>query len=107
MCVLSIKVLIRKSGNLFNDIYIYNSRLSRTKNSEMVLDAFFLNTQYYKVWIKGKCSKPGKAVAPSPTPRCSYCHFLYGQSTNYIYIHIYMEREGWIFKSWLVSWLIG
>ena len=30
----------------------------------MVLDASLLNTQYYKVQIKGKWSNPGKKVAP-------------------------------------------
>ena len=42
-----------------------------SKTQKMVLDAFFLNTQHYKVWIKGKSSNPGKGVAPSPTPWCS------------------------------------
>ena len=32
----------------------FNPRLSHTKNSEMVLDATLLNTQHYKVEIKGK-----------------------------------------------------
>ena len=31
----------------------------------MVLDTPLLNTQHYKVRIKGKCSYPGKGVAPS------------------------------------------
>ena len=30
-----------------------------------------LNTQYHKVWIKGKWNNPGKGVATSSTPRCS------------------------------------
>ena len=37
----------------------------------MVLDDSLLNTQQYKVRIKGKVGNPGKGVAPSPTPRCS------------------------------------
>ena len=37
----------------------------------MVLDATLLNTQQYKVRIKGKVSNPGKWVLPSLTPRCS------------------------------------
>ena len=36
---------------------------------KMALDASLLNTQHYKVRIKGKWSNPGKGVAPSPTPR--------------------------------------
>ena len=34
----------------------------------MVLDIPLLNTQDYKVQIKGKWSNPGKGVALSPTP---------------------------------------
>ena len=34
---------------------------------KIVLDASLLNTQHYKVWIKGKWSNPGKQVASSPT----------------------------------------
>ena len=41
------------------------------KTKKMVLDAALLNTQHYKVRIKGKWSNPGKLVASSPTPRCS------------------------------------
>ena len=32
-----------------------------------VLDAPLLNTQHYKVWMKGKWSNLGKGVAPSHT----------------------------------------
>ena len=35
------------------------------KTQKMVLDATLLNTQHYKVW-----RKPGKGVAPFPTPHC-------------------------------------
>ena len=37
------------------------------KTQKMVLDATLLNTQYYKVRIKGKWSNPGNRVVPSPT----------------------------------------
>ena len=50
-------LMARKTG--------FNSRLSHTKDSIMVLDASLLNTQHYKVWIKDKCCNPGKGVAPS------------------------------------------
>ena len=40
------------------------------KTQKMVLDASLLNTQQYKVGIKGKVEQPRKGVAP-PTPRCS------------------------------------
>ena len=35
------------------------------KTQKMVLDASFLNTQNYMVWIKGKWNNPGKGVMPS------------------------------------------
>ena len=38
------------------------------KTLKMVLDTSLLNTQQYKVRIKGN---PVKGVVPSPTPRCS------------------------------------
>ena len=37
----------------------------------MVLDASLLNTQLYKVRIKGKVEQSWEGVAPSPTPWCS------------------------------------
>ena len=36
----------------------------------MVFDSTLLNTQHYKVTIKGMWNNPGKGVASSPTPRC-------------------------------------
>ena len=41
------------------------------KTQKMVLDASLLNTQHYKVWIKGKVEQSWEGVAPSPTPWCS------------------------------------
>ena len=41
------------------------------KTQKMVLDASLLNTQNYKVWIKGKWNNLKKGVAPSPTLWCS------------------------------------
>ena len=37
----------------------------------MVLDASLLNTQHYKVRIKGNVKQSREGVAPSPTPWCS------------------------------------
>ena len=37
----------------------------------MVLDASLLNTQHYKVRIKGKVEQSREGIAPSPTPWCS------------------------------------
>ena len=41
------------------------------KTLKMVLDASLLNTQHYKVRIKGKVEKSRKGVAPTPIPWCS------------------------------------
>ena len=41
------------------------------KTQKMVLDASLLNTQHYKVRIKGKVKQSREGVAPSPTPWCS------------------------------------
>ena len=41
------------------------------KTQKMVLDASLLNTQYYKVRIKGKVEQSREEIALSPTPWCS------------------------------------
>ena len=41
------------------------------KTQKMVLDASLLNTQHYKVRIKGKVQPSREGVAPSPTSWCS------------------------------------
>ena len=41
------------------------------KTQKMVLDTSLLNTQHYKVQIKGKVEPSREGVAPSPTPWCS------------------------------------
>ena len=41
------------------------------KTQKMVLNASLLNTQHYKVRIKGKVEQSREGVAPSPTPWCS------------------------------------
>ena len=41
------------------------------KTQKMVLDTSLLNTQHYKVRIKGKVEQSWEGVAPSPTPWCS------------------------------------
>ena len=44
------------------------------KTQKMVLDVSLLNTEHYKVRIKGKQSNLQRGVAPSPAPPCSsYC----------------------------------
>ena len=42
------------------------------KTQKMVLDASLLNTQHYKVRIKGKVEQSREGVAPSPTHCSSY-----------------------------------
>ena len=69
----------------------------------MVLDASLLNTQHYKVRIKGKVEQCREGVAPSPTPWCSSYRkgslrvtLDYGRQLYlliYIYIYILRERE--------------
>ena len=69
----------------------------------MLLDAFLLNTQHYKVRIKNKWRNPGKGIAPSPTRR--YCSYWKGslQVTldngwpTCIYIYIYIL--GWVINN--------
>ena len=41
------------------------------KTKKMVLDATLLNTQRYKVGIKGKVEQSREGVVPSPTSLCS------------------------------------
>ena len=43
----------------------------KPKTLKIVLDTSLLNTQKYKVRIKGKCKNADKGVATSPRPRCS------------------------------------
>ena len=50
----------------------FNPRPRLTKDTKMVLDTSLLNTQQYKVRIKGKkWSNLGKGVAHTPTPQGS------------------------------------
>ena len=71
------------------------------KTQKMVLDASLLNTQYYKVRIKGKVGESREGVAPSPTPWCSSYRkgslrvtLDYGRQLYlYVYIYIYICRH--------------
>ena len=77
---------------------------SHTKSSKIVLDASLLNTQNYKVRIKGKLRNLRKWVVLSPTPRCNSCWkkslrvtLDYGRSTylwKYTYIFTQPLRSG-------------
>ena len=48
---------------------VFNPKSSHTKDSKMVLDTALLNTQQYKVRIRGKMD-PGNGVMSSPTTQC-------------------------------------
>ena len=63
------------------------------KTQKMVLDSSLLNTQHYKVRIKGKVEQSREGVAPSPTPWCSSYRkgsLRLWSPTFYIYIYIYI-----------------
>ena len=67
------------------------------KTQKMVLDASLLNTQHYKVWIKGKVEPSREGVAPSPTSWCSsyrkgslWVTLDYGRQLYLLYICIYI-----------------
>ena len=67
------------------------------KTQKMVLDASLLNTQHYKVRIKGKVEQSREGVAPSPTNWCSSYRkgslrvtLDYGRQLYFTYIYIYI-----------------
>ena len=79
------------------------------KTQKMVLDASLLNTQHYKVRIKGKVEQSREGVAPSPTPSCSsyqkgslrvtldygrqlYLLYFYLIFNNFIFIKIHLDH---------------
>ena len=71
-----------------------------SKTQKMVLDASLLNTQHYKVRIKGKVEQSREGVAPSPTPWCSSYRkgslrvtLDYGRQLYFIYIYIYVVHS--------------
>ena len=64
------------------------------KTQKMVLDASLLNTQHYKVRIKGKVEQSREGVTPSPTPwGCCYrkgslrVTLDYGHQLYFFFIH--------------------
>ena len=67
-----IGMIVRVFANGLGDLSSIPGRVI-PKTQKMVLDASLLNTEYYKVHIKGKVeqSKNQKGVAPSPTHWCS------------------------------------
>ena len=75
------------------------------KTQKMVLDASLLNTQHYKVRIKGKVEQSREGVAPSPTPWCSSYRkgslrvtLDYGrQLTLYMYVYMHVAIDIYIY----------
>ena len=72
------------------------------KTQKMVLDASLLNTQHYKVRIKGKVEPSREGVAPSPTCWCSSYRkgslrvtLDYGRQLYFTYIYIVSTRCSW------------
>ena len=68
----------------------------------MVFDTSLLNTQHYKIWIKGKWSNQGKEVAPSlHLSVVAIEKGAFGSSSTtinlltyiYIYIYIYISKH--------------
>ena len=62
------------------------------KTQKMVLDSSLLNTQYYKVRIKGKVEQSGEGVALFPTPWCGsyrkgslWVNLDYGRQLTFVY----------------------
>ena len=83
---------MQKNGLVYIYIYIYIP-----KTQKMVLDSSLLNTQHYKVRIKGKVEQYREGVAPSLTPWCSSYRkrslrvtLDYGRQLYFTYIYIYI-----------------
>ena len=70
LCCLLFLVTVRVFANGPGDLGSIPGRVI-PKTQKMVLDASLINTQHYKVRIKGKVEQSREGVAPSPTPWCS------------------------------------
>ena len=53
------------------DTWVQSQVESYQRLKKIILDASLLNTQHYKIRIKGKVEQSKEGVAPSPTPWCS------------------------------------
>ena len=65
-------MMVRVFANDLGDLRSIPGRVI-PKTHKVILDASLLNTEQYKVRIKGKVewSNPGKGVASFPTPQCN------------------------------------
>ena len=69
-CIPNIGLGVRVFANGSGDLGSIPGRVI-PKTQKMVLDASLLNTQHYKVRIKGRVEQSREGVAPSPTFWCS------------------------------------
>ena len=67
-----IGIMVRVFANGLGDLGSIPGRVI-PKTQKMVLEASLLNTQHYKVRIKGKVEQSRERVVPSPTPLCCSC----------------------------------
>ena len=75
------------------------------KTQKLVLDASLLNTQHYKVRIKGKVEQSRERSSAPPTPRCSSYQkgnlrvtLDYGRELYfYLYLRSYNCLNKWLF----------
>ena len=96
VCIPDIGLAVRVFANGPGDLGSIPGRVI-PKTQKMVLDASLLNTQHYKVRIKGKVEQSWEGVAPSPTPWCSSYRkgslrvtLDYGRQLYFTYIYIYI-----------------
>ena len=92
-------MMVRVLANGLGDMGSIPGRII-PKTQKMVLDASLLNTQHYKVQIKGKVEQSREGVAPSPTPWCSSYRkgklrvtLHYGHQLSFFYIDVYLVAE--------------
>ena len=88
------------------------------KTQQMVLDASLLNTQHYKVRIKGKVEQSREGVVPSPTHWCSsyrkgslrvtldYGRQLYFTLLTYVGFYGISTIVGYLMSKHLYSYLL-
>ena len=63
------RAMVRMFANDPGDLGSIPGRVT-PNTQKMVLDAIFLHTQHYKVWIKDKVEQSWESVVSSLTPRC-------------------------------------
>ena len=71
------------------------------KTQKMVLDASLLNTQHYKVQIKGKVEQSREGVVPSPTPWCS--SYRKGSLRDYPWLWL-LTLLYYVFLKYFLNW---